>query len=121
MNRRMVTVIHGRRRRIPELRKGVYILPNLVTSAGVFAGFYLLRLYDNAAATYVAMALNLTVALAALLLARVTEYVSVTDAAVTTDADSSVVVRMAPLPPPSWAVSVLEAVIGSLRSTAPAS
>lgn len=40
MNRRMVTVIHGRRRRIPELRKGVYILPNLVTSAGLFAGFY---------------------------------------------------------------------------------
>ena len=29
-----------RRRRIPPLRKGVYILPNLVTSAGLFAGFY---------------------------------------------------------------------------------
>jgi CDP-diacylglycerol--serine O-phosphatidyltransferase len=28
------------RRRIPELRKGVYILPNLFTSAGLFAGFY---------------------------------------------------------------------------------
>jgi len=30
----------GRRRRIPPLRKGVYILPNLVTTAGLFAGFY---------------------------------------------------------------------------------
>lgn len=31
----------GRRpRRIPPLRKGVYILPNLFTSAGLFAGFY---------------------------------------------------------------------------------
>jgi CDP-diacylglycerol---serine O-phosphatidyltransferase len=29
-----------RRRRIPELRKGVYILPNLFTTAGLFAGFY---------------------------------------------------------------------------------
>ena len=29
-----------RRRRIPPLRNGVYILPNLVTSAGLFAGFY---------------------------------------------------------------------------------
>jgi CDP-diacylglycerol--serine O-phosphatidyltransferase len=29
-----------RRRRIPPLRKGVYILPNLFTSAGLFAGFY---------------------------------------------------------------------------------
>jgi CDP-diacylglycerol--serine O-phosphatidyltransferase len=28
------------RRRIPPLRKGVYILPNLVTSGGLFAGFY---------------------------------------------------------------------------------
>jgi CDP-diacylglycerol---serine O-phosphatidyltransferase len=28
------------RRRIPELRKGVYILPNLFTTAGLFAGFY---------------------------------------------------------------------------------
>jgi len=28
------------RRRIPELRKGVYLLPNLVTTAGLFAGFY---------------------------------------------------------------------------------
>ncbi len=29
-----------RRRRIPPLRKGVYILPNLFTTAGLFAGFY---------------------------------------------------------------------------------
>ena len=29
-----------RRRRIPPLRGGVYILPNLFTSAGLFAGFY---------------------------------------------------------------------------------
>jgi CDP-diacylglycerol--serine O-phosphatidyltransferase len=29
-----------RRRRIPPLRKGVYILPNLFTSGGLFAGFY---------------------------------------------------------------------------------
>src|SRR5437762_5287616 len=29
-----------RRRRIPPLRKGVYLLPNLLTSAGLFAGFY---------------------------------------------------------------------------------
>jgi CDP-diacylglycerol--serine O-phosphatidyltransferase len=29
-----------RRRRIPPLRRGVYILPNLFTSAGLFAGFY---------------------------------------------------------------------------------
>jgi CDP-diacylglycerol--serine O-phosphatidyltransferase len=29
-----------RRRRIPPLRKGVYLLPNLFTSAGLFAGFY---------------------------------------------------------------------------------
>ena len=28
------------RRHIPELRKGVYILPNLFTTAGLFAGFY---------------------------------------------------------------------------------
>jgi CDP-diacylglycerol--serine O-phosphatidyltransferase len=34
-------VLRGRRRRrIPPLRKGVYILPNLFTSAGLFAGFY---------------------------------------------------------------------------------
>ena len=33
--------LHGRRRsRIPPLRKGVYILPNLFTSAGLFSGFY---------------------------------------------------------------------------------
>src|SRR5437867_122758 len=29
-----------RRRRIPPLRHGVYIVPNLFTSAGLFAGFY---------------------------------------------------------------------------------
>jgi len=29
-----------RRRGIPPLRKGVYLLPNLFTSAGLFAGFY---------------------------------------------------------------------------------
>ena len=29
-----------RRRRIPPLRKGVYIVPNLFTSAGLFSGFY---------------------------------------------------------------------------------
>jgi CDP-diacylglycerol--serine O-phosphatidyltransferase len=29
-----------RRRRIPPLRKGVYIVPNLFTSSGLFAGFY---------------------------------------------------------------------------------
>jgi CDP-diacylglycerol--serine O-phosphatidyltransferase len=29
-----------RRRRIPPLRKGVYILPNLFTTGGLFAGFY---------------------------------------------------------------------------------
>ncbi|CAN5895406.1 hypothetical protein BH11GEM2_BH11GEM2_07530 [soil metagenome] len=38
------------------------------------AGFYLLRLYDNAMATYVAMGLNVAVALAGLALARVTDY-----------------------------------------------
>src|SRR5215831_2603133 len=30
----------SRRRRIPPLRRGVYIVPNLFTSAGLFAGFY---------------------------------------------------------------------------------
>lgn len=29
-----------RRRRIPPLRRGVYLLPNLVTTAGLFAGFF---------------------------------------------------------------------------------
>jgi CDP-diacylglycerol--serine O-phosphatidyltransferase len=29
-----------RRPRIPPLRKGVYVLPNLVTTAGLFSGFY---------------------------------------------------------------------------------
>jgi CDP-diacylglycerol---serine O-phosphatidyltransferase len=34
-------LVRGRRqRRIPPLRKGVYLLPNLFTSAGLFAGFY---------------------------------------------------------------------------------
>lgn len=28
------------RRRIPPLRKGVYLLPNLITTAGLFSGFY---------------------------------------------------------------------------------
>ena len=37
---RPMHVVRPHRRRIPELRKGVYILPNLVTSAGLFAGFY---------------------------------------------------------------------------------
>lgn len=38
----MMRALEGglRRRRIPELRKGVYILPNLFTTAGLFAGFY---------------------------------------------------------------------------------
>ena len=40
----------------------------------LFAGFYLLRLYDNAVATYVAMALNGAVALAGLALASMTTY-----------------------------------------------
>src|SRR5262249_12532899 len=36
-----IYAVRGRRsRRIPPLRKGVYILPNLFTSAGLFAGFY---------------------------------------------------------------------------------
>ncbi|HLK11057.1 MAG TPA: CDP-diacylglycerol--serine O-phosphatidyltransferase [Candidatus Binatia bacterium] len=35
------TVVPGRaRRRIPPLRRGVYLVPNLVTTAGLFAGFY---------------------------------------------------------------------------------
>ncbi|MFN8544590.1 MAG: CDP-diacylglycerol--serine O-phosphatidyltransferase [Candidatus Binatia bacterium] len=35
------SVVSGRpRRRIPPLRNGVYLLPNLVTTAGLFAGFY---------------------------------------------------------------------------------
>jgi CDP-diacylglycerol--serine O-phosphatidyltransferase len=36
----MYAVPGRRRRRIPPLRKGVYILPNLFTSAGLFSGFY---------------------------------------------------------------------------------
>jgi len=37
-----VRVVEGgvRKRRIPPLRNGVYILPNLFTSGGLFAGFY---------------------------------------------------------------------------------
>ena len=46
----------------------------------LLAGFYLLRLYDNAVATYVAMALNVAVALAGLALARVTSYTPPADA-----------------------------------------
>jgi spermidine synthase len=40
----------------------------------LLAGFYLLRLYDMAIATYAAVALNVTVAVVGLLLARVTPY-----------------------------------------------
>jgi CDP-diacylglycerol--serine O-phosphatidyltransferase len=36
----VVAFPHRRPRRIPPLRKGVYLLPNLFTSAGLFAGFY---------------------------------------------------------------------------------
>ncbi|HZP39967.1 MAG TPA: CDP-diacylglycerol--serine O-phosphatidyltransferase [Candidatus Binatia bacterium] len=36
-----IHIVPGRRRhRIPPLRRGVYVLPNLFTSAGLFAGFY---------------------------------------------------------------------------------
>jgi CDP-diacylglycerol--serine O-phosphatidyltransferase len=35
-----IHAVADRRRRIPPLRKGVYILPSLFTSAGLFAGFY---------------------------------------------------------------------------------
>jgi len=35
-----VRVIHGGNRVPPPLRKGVYILPNLFTTGGLFAGFY---------------------------------------------------------------------------------
>jgi spermidine synthase len=45
----------------------------------LFAGFYLLRLFDNAVATYVAMGLNLAVALAGLALASVTTYTPASD------------------------------------------
>src|SRR5438552_18577495 len=38
-----------RRRRIPPLRKGVYLLPNLLTSAGLFSGFYSIICTLNAA------------------------------------------------------------------------
>ena len=41
MTKAPVVALPGRRpRRIPPLRKGVYLLPNLFTSAGLFAGFY---------------------------------------------------------------------------------
>jgi spermidine synthase len=43
----------------------------------LLAGFYLLRVYDSATATYVAVALNLTVALLALALARATPHEAV--------------------------------------------
>jgi len=36
----MTTGMGRRRRRIPPLRRGVYLLPNLFTTAGVFAGFF---------------------------------------------------------------------------------
>jgi len=36
----MISVPRRRRRRIPPLRHGVYILPNLFTTGGLFAGFY---------------------------------------------------------------------------------
>jgi len=50
-----IYVVGRRRRRIPPLRKGVYIVPNLFTTAGLFAGFYsviatLNSSYDLAAA-----------------------------------------------------------------------
>jgi CDP-diacylglycerol--serine O-phosphatidyltransferase len=35
-----IYAVGGRRSRIPPLRRGVYILPNLFTSGGLFAGFY---------------------------------------------------------------------------------
>jgi CDP-diacylglycerol--serine O-phosphatidyltransferase len=35
-----IHAVPDRRRRIPPLRKGVYILPSLFTSAGLFSGFY---------------------------------------------------------------------------------
>src|SRR2546428_10061259 len=38
-----------RRRRIPPLRKGVYLLPNLLTSAGLLSGFYSIICTLNAA------------------------------------------------------------------------
>lgn len=58
---RPLQMVHPRRR-IPELRKGVYILPNLVTSAGLFAGFYsiiatLNRDFNTAAAMILVAAL----------------------------------------------------------------
>lgn len=36
----LITFPRRRRRRIPPLRHGVYLLPNLFTTAGLFAGFY---------------------------------------------------------------------------------
>jgi len=40
MNEAPLRAIARRRRRIPPLRHGVYIVPNLFTSGGLFAGFY---------------------------------------------------------------------------------
>lgn len=40
MNEAIQIVAARRKRRIPPLRKGVYIIPNLFTTAGLFAGFY---------------------------------------------------------------------------------
>src|SRR5262249_15278884 len=41
MSSARLSVVEGRpRRRIPPLRSGVYLLPNLVTTLGLFAGFY---------------------------------------------------------------------------------
>ena len=45
----MYAVRLRRRRRIPPLRKGVYLLPNLLTSAGLFSGFYSIICTLNAA------------------------------------------------------------------------
>jgi CDP-diacylglycerol--serine O-phosphatidyltransferase len=44
-----IYAVPPRRRRIPPLRKGVYLLPNLFTSTGLFAGFYsiIATLNDN--------------------------------------------------------------------------
>jgi spermidine synthase len=73
---------------LPAVARWVEANPNGISWLGFFyggniagavlgcllAGFYLLRLFDNAVATYVAMALNIAVALAGLALANVTTY-----------------------------------------------
>ena len=46
MNAKM-RIIRGRRRMVPPLRKGVYLLPNLCTTAGLFSGFYAIILTLN--------------------------------------------------------------------------